>query len=145
MEKTRKCKGCGATLKADYRNKDRQSFCARKACQKLRRARGQRIRRQQQRAAKPTSKAQIGTPKPARRPQEASLVSPPDIRAENPVIIGLISMITGSIDLEEIAATHRQLWIRGQQILEGAQLPNAGNSQPISVFQELQERSTREA
>jgi hypothetical protein len=139
MEKTRKCRGCGATLKADYRNAKRQHFCDRKGCQKLRRTLRQGLRRQGQRATQVPSNSPSGEPNRARRPQKASLISETDITAENPVIIGLISMITGSTNLEDIQATYRQLWIRGVQILE-ARMPQAvHNSDVINVFQAIQQ------
>ena len=74
-----------------------------------------------------------------RRPQEASLISPPDISKENPALIGLISMITGSTTLEEIEATYRQLWARGIQILTGRASATTHNSALINLFQESKE------
>lgn len=143
MEKTCNCKGCGALLNADYRNAQRQRFCRRKGCQKLRRSLRQRLRRQGQRSALVPSKRPGAKPKQARRPQRASLISPPDIHAENPVIIGLISMVTGSTHLEEIEATYRQLWIRGKQIMEGAEPREAGNSPLINIFHALEQSAER--
>jgi len=43
-----------------------------------------------------------------------------DCLAKNPAFVGLISMVTGSTLQEDIAATTRQLQIRGQNILGGA-------------------------
>jgi hypothetical protein len=143
MEKTRKCEGCGANLKGDYRNEQRQHFCAKKACQKLRRTLRQRLRRQSQRTEPTGSKRPLPKPNNRRRPQEASLISEAEITAENPVIIGLISMITGSTNLEEIQATYRQLWLRGVQILEGRKPPTMHNSDVINFLQAMEQNTSR--
>jgi hypothetical protein len=144
MEKTRKCRGCGAALKTDHRNEDRQVFCRKKGCQRLRRTLGQRLRRQRQQSKQLTAKGPTLPPRPTRRPQTASLISPPDISTEDPVIIGLISMITGSTDLDMIRATHRQLWIRGTHILTGRQPEDDVNSQVISFLQGIQQAATQD-
>ena len=143
MEKTCNCRGCGALLKADYRNAQRQHFCGRKGCQKLRRSLRQRLRRQRQRPTRMPSKKPGAKPKQARRPQEASLISEAEITAESPVIIGLISMITGSTNLEEIQATYRQLWLRGVQILEGRKPQAVHNSDIINLFQAMEQTASR--
>lgn len=143
MEKTCNCRGCGALLKADYRNALRQHFCGKKGCQKLRRSLRQRLRRQGQRSTLVPQKEPGAKPKQNRRPQRASLISPPDIRTENPVIIGLISMITGSTNLEEIEATYRQLWIRGKQIMAGAEPSEGGNSPLVNIFHALEQSADR--
>lgn len=146
MNKAHVCRGCGATLKADYRNAQRQHFCAKKACQKLRRTLCQRLRRQSQRCTQVASKRPGEKPKHASRPQEASLISEVDITAESPVIIGLISMITGSTDLEEIQATYRQLWLRGVQILKGSaegEPQTVHNSGVINLFQAVNQNASQ--
>ena len=113
MQKTLKCRGCGKHFEPDLRNRDRQAYCHRETCQRMRRTIRQRLRRQEQQARAKGSKPQIETT----RLQGASLVSEADIRAENPVIIGLISMITGSTDLESIEKVYRQCWLRGTELL----------------------------
>ena len=143
MEKTCNCRGCGAKLKADYRNAQRQHFCGRKGCQKLRRTLRQRLRRQGQHSTQVPSKTASAKPKQTRRPQEASLISEVAVAAENPVIIGLISMITGSTNLEEIQATYRQLWLRGVQILEGREPQTVHNSDIINLFQSIEQNARR--
>ena len=52
-------------------------------------------------------------------------------------------MVTGSTNLEEIEATYRQLWLRGKQIMAGAEPGVAGNSQLINIFHAL-ERSANQ-
>jgi len=139
MEKTRKCEGCGANLKGDYRNAQRQHFCAKQACQKLRRTLRQRLRRQRQRSEPSGSERPLPKFNSRRRPQAASLIPEADITAENPVIIGLISMITDSTSLEELQATYRRLWIRGVQILEGRKLQSPPNSPLINLFEFMEQ------
>jgi hypothetical protein len=113
MQKTLKCRGCGKQFKPDLRNHDRQAYCHRKECQLLRRTSRQRLRRQEEHAKAQASKPQTET----RGLQGASIVSEADIRAENPVIIGLISMITGLTDLESIEKVYRQCWLHGTELL----------------------------
>ena len=59
------------------------------------------------------------TSKFASRLQEASQFYEADFHAQNPAIIGLISMLTGYIDIEDIKKTYRELFFRGTQILGG--------------------------
>ena len=113
MENTRKCRACGRKFKPDTRNRERQTYCSHRACQRQRRTLGQKQRRQrtgvQSDGAKP--------PNQAREPQRASGLSEADLSAENPVLIGLISMVTGLTNYEDLERVHRQLWIRGRQII----------------------------
>ncbi len=123
MQKTKKCKACGRRLQPDHRNDQRQSYCSRKSCQTTRRTVRQRLRRQQAMSAPDVESGQSPQREDARRLQEASVISEADIRAENPVIIGLISMVTGTTDLKQIERTYRQLWLRGKQIMSEATDP----------------------
>ena len=116
MGKTNKCKGCGRELKTEPHNRDRQSYCRRQACQRLRRAHRQRQRRHLAVAGPPQGQPTTASS----RLQAASDFSEADIRSQNPVIIGLISMITGNADLESIAGVYRQCWLRGLEILSGS-------------------------
>ena len=59
------------------------------------------------------------------------------------MIIGLISMIKGSTNLEEIQATYRQLWLRGVQILEGTNPQTLHNSDIINLFQAIEQNARR--
>ena len=115
MENTRKCRACGRKFKPDTRNRERQTYCSHRACQRQRRTLGQKQRRQR------TGVQSVGakTPNQARKPQTASVLSEADLSAKNPVIIGLISMVTGSTLQEDIATTARQLLLRGRNILGG--------------------------
>ena len=72
----------------------------------------------------------------ARRLRAASVVSEADIGAENPAMIGLISMFTGLTNLEDIERVHRQLWLRGKQILSGSQLQGGPNQQIINLLEQ---------
>ena len=52
-------------------------------------------------------------------------------------------MITGSTNLEEIETTYRQLWIRGKQIMAGAEPGEVGNSGLINVFHALEQSASQ--
>lgn len=116
MGTTNKCKGCGKEFKTDPHNRDRQSYCRRQACQRLRRAHRQRQRRAEAVAGPPQGQPTTATS----RLQTASDLSEADMRSQNPVIIGLISMITGTTDLESIEQVYRQCWLRGREILSAS-------------------------
>ena len=66
--------------------------------------------------------------------QAASVVSEADIHAENPVIIGLISMITGLTDLADIQNVYRKLWLRGMDLLSADHRKALQNPAIISLF-----------
>jgi hypothetical protein len=139
MQNACKCKACGRRFKADRRNQDRQSFCSRKSCQRQRRTLQQRLRRLNA-ATRPGSPGPASVaPQGPRRLQAASVISEADIRAENPVIIGLISMLTGTTDLEQIEKTYRQLWLRGMQIICEKSGPELRNPHVIHMFESLKE------
>jgi hypothetical protein len=135
METARKCRACGRQFRPDSRNRDRQSYCSRPACQQQRRASGQRQRRQRARSAAGVPQA----PTPPGGPQWASVISEADIRLENPVIIGLISMITGLTSLEEIQKVYRQLWLHGKEILAAGESHPAHNPAIINLLRRMQD------
>ena len=136
-----KCEGCGRFFTPDYRNAHKQSYCTRVGCQRMRRTSRQRLRRQSQAEGR---KAQIGgntRQGGASRPQTASLISEADLSSEHPVIIGLISMITGQTDAKSIEAVYKNLWIRGKQILSERSLQDSPNSPFVSMLEEIQRAS----
>src|ERR1022692_3846050 len=83
---------------------------------RMRRMLQQRLRRHKARAKLRSPAPAPGKPEGSRGLQSPSVISEADVRAEHPVIIGLISMLIGTSDLEQIQTTYRQLWIRGTQI-----------------------------
>lgn len=140
METTRKCKGCGSSFSPDSRNQGRQDYCSKRQCQRQRKSLRQRQRRE-------SAKAKPGlatTSEPGRGLQWASDISEADIRAENPVFIGLISMLTGLTDLEDIQRVYRQLWLRGREILTVGQAQTLQNPAIISLLKKAgdQDRQT---
>jgi len=64
-----------------------------------------------------------------------------DLRLENPAIIGLISMITGSTDLESIQQVYRQCWRRGLEILAASGQATAPNSAIIRLLEEVRKQA----
>ena len=69
------------------------------------------------RSAPPAARSTTGVDH--RRRQKASAVTEAAFRAEDPAIIGLISMLSGTIDIEDIKKTYQRLWLTGKQILSG--------------------------
>ena len=140
MKNTSECKACGKKFKLDVRNLERQSYCSRQTCQRQRRCLRQRLRRHnvasKPKSAQPTIQASAGQ----RGLQAASVISEADMRQENPVIIGLISMITGVIDFEDRQPIYRRLWVQGAKILftgheQGIDKPNI-----ISMLDEVKDQ-----
>ena len=137
MESTHKCRACSRKFKPDPRNRGRQSYCSRRDCQRQRRTLRQKQRRQQ-------LAPQLGVPGlPARsrRPQTASVIPKADVRAENPVIIGLISMLTGLTTLEEIERVYRQLWLQGMNILSANHAQALQNPAIMSLFEKEEDQA----
>jgi hypothetical protein len=137
MENTRKCKGCGRSFRPTSSNRDRQEYCVRRQCQRQRKTLRQRQRRQ-------SAKAKLGlvtAPQPGRGLQGASDISEADIRTENPVFVGLISMVTGLTDLEDIQRVYRQLWLRGKEILAAGEARALQNPAIISMLENAEDRN----
>jgi len=137
MEDTHECRACGRKFNPDPRNRSRQMYCRRRDCQRQPRTLGQRLRRG--RATSDPAPAQ--RPATARRLQAASDISKADLRQESPVIIGLISMITGITDLRSLQKVYRQCWLRGLQILSASTTLTAQNPALISLLQQVGEQS----
>ena len=140
MENTCKCKACGKQFKPDARNRERQTYCPRRDCQRLRRTLRQRQHRQRA-VARPMPS---GAPVASRGPQTAARLSEADIRNENPAIIGLISMFTGLTSLAELQSVYRQLWLRGMEILSAGSEQAGQKPAIISLLQKTdgQRRTT---
>ena len=112
MKTSRICIGCTKRFTVDNRNDRHHSYCSDLNCQRLRRAQAQKRRRTQQATGASCGVAGAGTELQADvKPTEA------DWPAAYPMFIGLISMITGLTDLEDIKAVCRNLHERGANIL----------------------------
>ena len=137
MRNTRECQACGKIFTPDRRNGQKQTFCAKQQCQQRRRTLRQKLRRHH--AALPGASA---VPQPTAQtalsgPQKASVLSKVDFGSENPVIIGLISMLIGSDDIDEVEAAYRRFKMRGIQIASLRSMPSSPNSQIINIFDEF--------
>jgi hypothetical protein len=113
MKNTRKCRACGHVFEVDQRNQHRHFYCSTARCQRTRRLLTQQKRRQRQKIDL-SAKKRVAAPTrlhPHEKPTEADMI------ANHPLMIGLISMLTGSTDLQDIATTARQLYQRGRDIL----------------------------
>jgi uncharacterized OB-fold protein len=137
MTKRRKCKACGQTFLPASHNAQAQAFCSEAACQRRRRTISQKLRRSLSPPKQtPVQAASVGEGG-ASRLHTASVISEGDIRAEHPVIIGLIAMLIGSDDLARVEATYRQLWIHGKRIVSGESAATNAKSPIINLFQDL--------
>jgi len=54
--------------------------------------------------------------------------------------MGLISMVTGLTDLENIQRVYRQLWLLGKEILMAGQAQTLQNPAAISLLKKVDER-----
>jgi len=109
MKITRKCRACGSLFAVEQRNANRHFHCPAVACQKSRRALAQQRRRQAQ-PARPGVKG-------ARRLQAGPKPPEATILQEHPMFMGLLSMLTGSSDLQQLKIMAGRLAERGRDIL----------------------------
>src|SRR5215510_13511934 len=123
----RKCQHCKEFYLPDRRNLHRQRYCTEPACRKLSKAESQRRWVQ-----KPENQNYFSGSQNSQRVKEWRKRNPGYWRKKNPppqeplqdvlvmqpaVMVGLISMMTGSALQEDIAATTRALLSKGQDIL----------------------------
>ena len=108
IQNTRRCKACGQRFKTDHRNERHHSFCQNAKCQKMRRALTQTRRR--------ANKAVKAGPLASSRLQHGLKPTEADMMAKHPIFIGLLSMLTGSSDLQELQAVSRRLYERGRDL-----------------------------
>src|ERR1035437_2983165 len=105
MASKRKCQACGKSFSPDYRNQADQAFCPRPACRRFRRAEAQRQRRNRSSQDDPLARRL--------KPSEALWLR------KQPMIIGLVPVLIGSIDGQEIEAFCAAASFRGRNILGG--------------------------
>jgi hypothetical protein len=148
----RKCLCCKHVFTADYRNGHHQRYCSQPACQQTsKKASQRRWRRKPENRTLDYGEYRVGQvqawrqrhpgywkPFPGSQPTDLQPVNPEQISRnvpapvlsplrdvcweQNPAFVGLISLVTGSTLREDIAATTRQLLLKGQNIL-GLQTP----------------------
>jgi hypothetical protein len=109
----------------------------------MRRMLQQRLRRHKARAKLRSPAPAPGKPEGSRGLQSPSVISEADVRAEHPVIIGLISMLIGTSDLEQIQTTYRQLWIRGTQIISENSDPALRDANVLNMFAMMKRDATK--
>ena len=112
MKATRNCKACARPFAVDHRNGHHQAYCPDAECQRQRRTEAQKRRRTTH-----VTKAALDSAGVSSRLRPEVKLTEADWYAEHPMIIGLISMLTGSTDLEEIKTVCRKLGERGRNIL----------------------------
>jgi len=105
MAAQRKCRACGKRFETDYRNQAHQAFCQRPECRRSRRAEAQRKRRHRSRREASLTRRL--------KPFEALWLR------KNPLIIGLVSVLIGSTDLQQIEAFCAAAILRGTKIPDG--------------------------
>ena len=114
MASKRTCRACGKSFSPDYRNQADQAFCSRPECRRFRRAEAQRQRRQRSSKEDPLTRRL--------KPSEARW-----LRA-NPMIVGLVSVLIGSTDWQDIEAFCAAAILRGETILNGVLAGSNGNT-----------------
>jgi len=123
MKSTRICRACRRSFEVDSRNAHRHSHCSRAACQRARRTLAQKQRRQQKAHAQASSWLH----------QSFSRLQGDKILAEQPLFIGLISMVTGSTDRVQLQEVLQRLCSRGRDIL-GIGLQEAAKPPGMQAF-----------
>jgi len=114
MPAERKCRACGQSLRPDYRNHADQAFCPRPACRRQRRAEAQRQRRKHTCQDDPLTRRL--------KPSEARWLR------KNPMLVGLVSVLIGSTDWQDIEAFCAAASLRGRKILDGTILDVGENT-----------------
>ena len=119
------CRACGEPFTPDFRNRKLQVYCGQPDCQRQRRSQAQRERRRSPRKEAPLTRRL--------KPSEAAWLK------KHPLIIGLISVLMGSTDLNEIETFCAAASERGRRILDGELLEeskkwteNKGASTPVA-------------
>ena len=112
------CTACGRAIAPSANNDARQAFCSRPPCQRIRRSEAQCLRR-------------------ARAKKDATLTrhlkpADADWLRKHPLIVGLISMLIGSGDRNQIEACCAALIERGQKILDGTLFEDPQNNPNIN-------------
>ena len=123
----RKCHHCGKPLRPEARNSERQRTCSRSACRRARRVEAQRKRR---RGIKKDDSLTRRL-----KPSEASWLR------NNPVIVGLVSLLIGSTNLKEIEAFCAAASQRGQDILAGTFLDDNPQTLEMTAWKQEKRRS----
>ena len=94
----------------------RQTFCSRAECQRERRRRSQKLRRLRQRRTAQSENSLSSDGINFIRLQSSTKLNEADSMLEDPFIQGLISMLSGTNDLNEIKNTIRRIIERGQKL-----------------------------
>jgi hypothetical protein len=122
MKTESNCKACTKPFVPRENNRKHQRFCSEPSCQQARRSYNQRCRRKEMEGKRTQSKQpQAAVYKSfgveaGLKPAEAALAR------FHPVIIGMVSQMIGSIYPEDILATIRRLWQRGNDIVDAPSL-----------------------
>ena len=119
MKKKSNCFACKQPFEKDSRTMSRQTFCSRTECQRERRRRSQKLRRLKQRGPVQSEDRQssgginFNGLQCDMKPIEAESI------LEDPFVQGLISMLIGTSDLNEVKSTIRRLIEHGQKLKSG--------------------------
>ena len=109
MKNARRCRVCRRVFEVERRTEHRHFHCGGAACQRARRALAQKLRRRRE----------AGSSKETASRRLQTRVTPPEAvdLTQNPLFIGLISMLIGSADFQAIRTASRRLFDRGRSIL----------------------------
>ena len=116
MKKKSNCFACKQPFDKDPRTMSRQTFCSRAECQRERRRRSQKLRRLRQRRTAQSENSLSSDGINFIRLQSSTKLNEADSMLEDPFIQGLISMLSGTNDLNEVKNTIRRIIERGQKL-----------------------------
>ena len=114
----KRCEACKQPFEADPRTEERQAYCSSSGCQRERRRRSQRHRRIEKSSFHQPRRETPGGGENSSRLHGASRLIEADTITEDPLILGLMSMLCGTDNLDELQAMMMRLKIRGQKIAQ---------------------------
>lgn len=120
MKKKSNCFACKQPFDKDPRTMSRQTFCSRAECQRERRRRSQKLRRLRQSRTAQSEDSLSSDGINFIRLQSSTKPNEAYSMLEDPFIQGLISMLSGTSDLDEVKNTIRHVIERGRKLQLGS-------------------------
>ena len=113
MKPIRRCTACKAPFEVDQRNQDRHRYCSGPVCQRERRRHAQEKRRLAARRKLPDRGANRTLSRlraKVRPPQRSDAL-------EDPLLVGLIAILTGAQNMDEVRESALRFAKRGKEII----------------------------
>lgn len=118
MKTVKSCEACKQPFEADPRAGGHHAYCSTSECQRERRRRSQRHRRAAKSSFNKPSDAMLGGGANSSRLQSEVKPREAETIAEDAFMLGLMSMLCDTSDLDELRGTIMRLRKRGQKLLE---------------------------